>query len=129
MFFQNVVSNSNCVITESRTKEIFIRFQNFFVIQRSNVGPRKIAQPFIFQTVWRSIGISFQSAIIAHRLNHICYDNATAQSYWKDFQDFILYLRNSGDACGRFNYVGWCARRRYQLFFGYCMMFWMGSQD
>ncbi len=48
---------------------------------RSNEGPRKIAQPAIFQAVWRGIGISFQSAIIAPRMNLIGYDNATAQSY------------------------------------------------
>ena len=47
---------------------------------RSNEGPRKIAQPALFHAVWRGIGISFQSAIIAPRMNLIGYDNATAQS-------------------------------------------------
>ena len=41
----------------------------------------KIAQPALFHAVWRGVGVSFQSAIIAPRMNLIGYDNATAQSY------------------------------------------------
>ena len=49
MFFQNVVPNSNSVITESSTKTTFKRFQEFLVVQRSNVGPRKIGQGSYFR--------------------------------------------------------------------------------
>ena len=66
-------------------------------ILSANFGPMKdqeklLSQPaLVFQAVWRSIGISFQSAIIAHRLNLICYDDATTQSYFITSQNFILY--------------------------------------
>ena len=43
-------------------------------------GPTKIAQPAVFQAVWRGIGKSFQSAITAPRMNLTGYGNATAQS-------------------------------------------------
>ena len=43
-------------------------------------GPSKIAQPAVFQAVWRGIGKSFQSAITAPRMNLTGYGNATAQS-------------------------------------------------
>ena len=43
--------------------------------------PAKIAQPAIFQAVWRGIGKSFQSAITAPRMNLTGYGNATAQSW------------------------------------------------
>ena len=72
------------------------------VFRFSYVRSRKIAQSAIFQAVWRGIGISFQSAITAHRLNLICYDNATAQSYFVVYQHFILYLLHSLEECGSF---------------------------
>ena len=47
----------------------------------STYGPSKIAKPAVFQAVLRGIGISFQSAITAPRMNLTGYGNATAQSY------------------------------------------------
>ena len=56
---------------------------------RSSYGPPKIAQSTLFHVIWRGIGISFQSAIIASRLTLIDYDNATAQSYCASLKNAI----------------------------------------